>query len=78
MSRLTLFILVTATVTCMLAISLFSWNSPPVVPDIPIIAVMGKTGAGKSTFIDALGGRSAITGKRPDIGHGLGSSITNL
>ena len=43
----------------------------PAVPNraIPVFAVMGETGTGKSAFIKALGGRSVRSGKQPKIGH---------
>src|SRR5438034_10758244 len=37
--------------------------------DVPIFAIMGKTGIGKSTFIGQLGGRHVETGQLPIIGH---------
>ena len=43
-------------------------------PRIPIIAVMGKTGVGKSTFIKILGGWSVYSKNAPVIGHSLESS----
>jgi predicted GTPase len=69
-------VLLTAALTCGLAMGISSWKSQHDQYEIPIIAVMGKTGAGKSSFIDALGGRHAVSRERPDIGHGLGSSNT--
>ena len=69
-------VLLTTAIACGLAMQYFDWKSQHDKPEIPIIAVMGKTGAGKSSFIDALGGRNAVTGEKPHIGHGLGSSNT--
>jgi hypothetical protein len=48
--------------------------SPRHNPKAPIIVVLGATGAGKSSFIKALGGRSAF-GRHPVVGHGLESSM---
>ena len=39
---------------------------------LTIFAVMGKTGVGKSSFIDTLGGRDC-NGESPKICHGLDS-----
>jgi hypothetical protein len=39
---------------------------------LPIFAMIGKTGVGKSSFIDKLGGLD-VTGKHPGICHGLES-----
>lgn len=41
-------------------------------PTDPTIAVVGATGAGKSSFIEALGGRDA-NGNKPSVGHSLES-----
>ncbi|KAJ6263220.1 hypothetical protein Dda_1781 [Drechslerella dactyloides] len=42
-------------------------------PTSPVIAIMGETGAGKSSFIKALGGRDG-DGNPPVIGHTLNST----
>jgi hypothetical protein len=42
-------------------------------PKAPIFAIMGKTGVGKSTFIDLLGGREVKTKERPVVGDSLES-----
>lgn len=39
-------------------------------PTRPIFAIMGKTGVGKSSFIDKLGGRNS-SGGAPEICHGM-------
>ena len=38
-----------------------------------MFAIMGRTGVGKSNFIDVLGGRHVETGSPPEVGHGLES-----
>jgi hypothetical protein len=51
----------------------FLWvSSPSPCETDPIIAIVGATGAGKSTFIQGLGGRDAL-GNLPGIGHRLES-----
>jgi ribosome biogenesis GTPase A len=42
-----------------------------------ILAVMGVTGSGKSTFIKRLGGKRQVfhTTQQPKVGHGLDSGI---
>jgi hypothetical protein len=51
--------------------------SSPVYPDLnaswPIFAIFGKTGVGKSSFIEALGGRNLTTGLGPVVCEGLES-----
>ncbi|KAK2773124.1 hypothetical protein FQN53_004266 [Emmonsiellopsis sp. PD_33] len=46
-------------------------------PRRPIFGVLGKTGVGKSTFIDILGGRNS-SGHPPVICHGLESCTNDL
>ncbi|KAF2833840.1 hypothetical protein CC86DRAFT_277603, partial [Ophiobolus disseminans] len=46
-------------------------------PTDPIIAVVGATGAGKSSFIEMLGGRDA-SGNKPGVGHNLESCTRNV
>jgi hypothetical protein len=50
------------------AISAQPWSGLD--PTLPIFAIIGKTGVGKSSFINELEGRNA-SGKPPDICHGL-------
>ncbi|KAF3941030.1 hypothetical protein ABW19_dt0201925 [Dactylella cylindrospora] len=45
--------------------------------DIPIIAVMGETGAGKSTFIESIGGKDE-NGASPVVGHSLNSTTKSV
>lgn len=40
---------------------------------VPIFAIMGKTGVGKSQFINVLGGRHIEDGRPPQVGHALES-----
>jgi ABC-type molybdenum transport system ATPase subunit/photorepair protein PhrA len=40
---------------------------------LPLFAVLGATGVGKSTFITTLGGRHVSTNELPVIGHRLES-----
>ena len=40
---------------------------------IPIFAIMGKTGVGKSKFIQVLGGENITERHQPEVGHGLES-----
>lgn len=58
-----------------LYIALFPWKESRsgVTPSSPVIAIMGETGAGKSSFIKALGGRDD-KGNEPTVGHSLNSS----
>lgn len=37
---------------------------------LKVIFLMGKTGVGKSTFINLLGGKNMETGLPPVVGHG--------
>ncbi|RDL38651.1 uncharacterized protein BP5553_02991 [Venustampulla echinocandica] len=53
-------------------------ETPRIDNDAPIIAIMGQTGAGKSTFINSLGGRHIQTGRVPTIGHGLESETSKV
>ncbi|KAK6517966.1 hypothetical protein TWF506_005133 [Arthrobotrys conoides] len=46
-------------------------------PASPIIAIMGETGAGKSSFIKALGGRDD-SGSFPLVGHSLNSTTKKV
>lgn len=46
---------------------------PSINPGIPIIAIMGRTGVGKSMFINTLGGLSLDEKVPPVVGHGLES-----
>ncbi|KAK6348272.1 hypothetical protein TWF718_006079 [Orbilia javanica] len=46
-------------------------------PSSPIIAIMGETGAGKSSFIRALGGRDD-RGAYPAVGHNLNSTTKKV
>ncbi|KAK6501606.1 hypothetical protein TWF481_009441 [Arthrobotrys musiformis] len=46
-------------------------------PSSPVIAIMGETGAGKSSFIKALGGRDD-SGNFPIIGHNLNSTTKKV
>lgn len=57
----------------------FGWSpspAPTVYADLanPVIAIVGATGTGKSSFIDILGGVDG-SGKRPVIGHELQSCM---
>lgn len=40
---------------------------------LPLFAILGATGVGKSSFITTLGGRHVKTDKPPGIGHQLES-----
>lgn len=40
---------------------------------LPVYAVLGVTGVGKSSFIAAVGGKHVETGDAPSIGHQLES-----
>jgi hypothetical protein len=40
---------------------------------LPLFAILGRTGVGKSSFIHTLRGRYVKTGEAPIIGHSLGS-----
>ena len=40
---------------------------------VPIFAIVGKTGVGKSQFINVLGGRHIEDGRPPQVGHTLAS-----
>lgn len=42
--------------------------------NLPLFAVLGATGVGKSSFITTLGGRHVNTNELPAIGHQLESS----
>jgi hypothetical protein len=57
------------------AITLQPWSGLD--PTLPIFAIIGKTGVGKSSFINELKGRNA-SGKAPDICHGLDSCKSSL
>ncbi|KAK6358331.1 hypothetical protein TWF730_007677 [Orbilia blumenaviensis] len=60
--------------------SMSSFKSGPVAgltPSSPIIAIMGETGAGKSSFIKALGGRNS-SGAFPKVGHTLNSTTKEV
>ncbi|KAF3915288.1 hypothetical protein AA313_de0201643 [Arthrobotrys entomopaga] len=46
-------------------------------PSSPIIAIMGETGAGKSSFIKALGGLNQ-DGQPPAVGHNLNSTTKSV
>ncbi|KAK6543826.1 hypothetical protein TWF694_000556 [Orbilia ellipsospora] len=46
-------------------------------PSSPIIAIMGETGAGKSSFIKALGGLDE-NGQPPIVGHNLNSTTKSV
>ncbi|EPS38163.1 hypothetical protein H072_7978 [Dactylellina haptotyla CBS 200.50] len=52
-------------------------NRVGVTPSSPIIAIMGETGAGKSSFIKALGGRDEL-GQLPVVGHTLNSTTKKV
>lgn len=47
---------------------------PRIDPSAPIVLLMGKTGVGKSTFINTVGGRHVSTGAAPKAGNRLGAS----
>ncbi|KAK3350354.1 acyl transferase/acyl hydrolase/lysophospholipase [Lasiosphaeria hispida] len=55
-----------------------SMSEPTIDPSAPIIAVMGRTGTGKSTFINTLGGRHVSTKARPVIGRNLESETAQI
>jgi hypothetical protein len=57
----------------LLVSGVWSGPVPPIDPNAPIFTILGKTGVGKSTFIDLLGARHVKTRRPPVIGHSLSS-----
>lgn len=54
-------------------------SHPEIDASLPVFAILGKTGVGKSTFIETLGGRNVKTGDVPAVCHGLAScAFVNL
>lgn len=48
-------------------------NRPSLDPSLPVFAILGQTGVGKSTLIKTLGGRNLNTTRAPEICAGLES-----